>query len=132
MQFEKVQPLDPQEYVTHNMAEESNVSDAMGFLREQIEALTDLDRVLSEEVNRSSDISCLQDLLTESQSDAPISEDSCNGGSADEDEYEVISVKRTYCSCIYCFLLMELLILQCSVVSQIRCMQMAVKPQTEQ
>ena len=74
MQFEKVQPLDPQEYVTHNMAEESNVSDAMGF-REQIEALTDLDRVLREEVNRSSDISCLQDLLTESQSDAPISED---------------------------------------------------------
>ena len=31
MQFEKVQPLDPQEYVTHNMAEESNVSDAMVF-----------------------------------------------------------------------------------------------------
>ena len=131
MQFEKVHPIDPQEYATHNMAEESKVSDAMGF-REHIEAPTDLDRVHSEEVKRSLDIRCLQDLLTESQSDAPISEDSCNGGSADEDEYEVISVKRTYCSCIYCFLLMELLILQCSVVSQIRCMQMAVKPQTEQ
>ena len=131
MQFEKVHPIDPQEYATHNMAEESKVSDAMGFI-EHIEAHTDLDRVLREEVNRSLDIRCLQDLLTESQSDAPISEDSCNGGSADEDEYEVISVKRTYCSCIYCFLLMELLILQCSVVSQIRCMQMAVKPQTEQ
>ncbi|GFY85092.1 transducin/WD40 repeat-like superfamily protein [Actinidia rufa] len=86
--FEKVHPLDPQEYATHNMAEVPKVSDAMGF-REHIEAPTDLDRVHSEEVKRSLDIRCLQDLLTESQSDAPISEDSCNGGSADEDEYEV-------------------------------------------
>ncbi|PSS18224.1 E3 ubiquitin-protein like [Actinidia chinensis var. chinensis] len=85
--FEKVHPLDPQEYATHNVAEEPKVSDAMGF-REHIEAPTDLDRVHSEEVKRSSDIRCLQDLLTESQSDA-LSEDSCNGGSAAEDEYEV-------------------------------------------
>ncbi|KAI8004081.1 putative E3 ubiquitin-protein ligase LIN-1 [Camellia lanceoleosa] len=85
---EKLHPIDPEEYITHNMAKESKVSDIMEC-QEHIEALKFFDQVHSEEVRGSSNIKCLQELLTESQSDTPISEDSYNSGSDDEDEIEV-------------------------------------------
>lgn len=89
MQLEKVHPLDPQAYVTPQMSEKSKVSDIVEF-QDPIEAPTYLDQVYSESTTRTSS-KCLQDLLTESQSDTPISENSCNSSSSEEDNFQVVS-----------------------------------------
>lgn len=88
MQFEKVHPLDPQEHVSHNVEEESKVSDIMQ-IQEHTEALADIDQVHADKLKIRSNIRYLQDLLTESKSDTPISEDANSSGSADEDKHEV-------------------------------------------
>lgn len=79
MQFEKIHLLDPQEYITPTMSEKSKISDIMEF-QDPTEAPTDLDQFHSEAATRTSS-KCLQDLLTESQSDT---------SSSDEDDFEVI------------------------------------------
>ncbi|XAR57073.1 [Myosin heavy-chain] kinase [Bertholletia excelsa] len=88
MWSDKVHPIDLQEHVTHNMAEQSKVFDIVEFQENRL-VLTDLDQVHGREENRSLNVKRLQDMLIESQSDAPIFEDSCRSDSTDDSELEV-------------------------------------------
>lgn len=92
--FEKVHALDPQGYITPITSKKSKVSDIVE-LEDPTEAHTDSEQVYSETEARTSS-KCLQDLLTESQSDTPISENSCSSSSSDEDDFEVISDKISF------------------------------------
>lgn len=92
--FEKVHPLDPQGYITPITSKKSKESDIVE-LEDPTEAHTDSEQVYSEPEARTSS-KCLQDLLTESQSDTPISKNSCSSSSSDEDDFEVISDKISF------------------------------------
>ncbi|XP_058212483.1 putative E3 ubiquitin-protein ligase LIN isoform X2 [Rhododendron vialii] len=87
LSYRNVHPLDPQGYITPITSKKSKVSDIVE-LEDPTEAHTDSEQVYSEPEARTSS-KCLQDLLTESQSDTPISENSYSSSSSDDDDFEV-------------------------------------------
>lgn len=96
MQFEKVHPLDPQENIPAASAEESNAHPYIPQLQDQKTALANLDKFIAGDMTKTSNIKCLQDILEESQSNTPISSDSCNSDFVEEDDFEVTLKRRKH------------------------------------
>ncbi|CAK9138979.1 unnamed protein product [Ilex paraguariensis] len=82
--FEKVHPLNPQEYITGNVAAESIASKDISKFQNHTRVLKDSDQTCGGDITKRKNIKCIRDLLKESQSDTPISLHSCNSSSTEE------------------------------------------------
>lgn len=84
--FQKVHPLDPQESIIDSTGDKAKASRDNAEIQDYRKALNNSDQVSRQDIKRSSNIKCLQDMLMESQSDTPTSDDSFNDNdSADGD-----------------------------------------------
>lgn len=94
MQFQKVHPLDPQESIIDSTGDKAKASRDNTEIQDYRKALNNSDQVSRQDIKRSSNIKCLQDMLMESQSDTPTSDDSFDDNDSADGDSEVILHKQ--------------------------------------
>lgn len=94
MQLQKVHPLDPQERIIDSTGAKDKASRDYTEIQDYRKAPNNIDQVSRQDITRTSNIKCLQDMLMESQSDTPTSDDSFNGNDLTDGYSEVILHKQ--------------------------------------
>ena len=94
MQILKVHPLDPQERIIDSRGAKDKASRDNTEIQDYRNASNNIGQVSRQDIKRTLNIKCLQDMLMESQSDTPSSDDFFNDSDSADGYSEVILNKQ--------------------------------------